>query len=88
MPQLAADVRISPDKFNYEIGDSVTLSCSEGKELQGEETVMCDPSLNFSPDPKEVKCQKGNNYITNIQLRPMVNYMFIPHSNYRARHKA
>lgn len=58
MPQLAADVRISPDKFNYEIGDSVTLSCSEGKELQGEETVMCDPSLNFSPDPKEVKCQK------------------------------
>ncbi|XP_020787998.2 LOW QUALITY PROTEIN: complement component C7 [Boleophthalmus pectinirostris] len=58
MPTLAADVLVSPDKSSYDIGDSVTLSCPEGKYLEGDNTAICDPSLNFSPDPTEVTCKQ------------------------------
>uniref|UniRef100_A0A8C6TML5 Complement component C7 n=1 Tax=Neogobius melanostomus TaxID=47308 RepID=A0A8C6TML5_9GOBI len=58
MPALAAGVLVSPDKSNYDIGDTVTLSCPEGKQLQGEKKAICDPSLNFSPDPTEVTCKQ------------------------------
>lgn len=58
MPELGADVLVSPDKSSYEIGDTVTLSCPEGKQLRGETTAICDPSLNFSPDPTQVSCKQ------------------------------
>uniref|UniRef100_A0A3B4ATH6 Complement component C7 n=1 Tax=Periophthalmus magnuspinnatus TaxID=409849 RepID=A0A3B4ATH6_9GOBI len=59
MPVLSAGVLASPDKSTYEIGDSVMLSCPEGQLLQGENTAICDPSLNFSPDPTLVTCTRG-----------------------------
>ncbi|KAG7454191.1 complement component C7-like [Solea senegalensis] len=53
---LADDVIASPLKPAYGIGETVTLSCPQGKQLHGESTVKCDPSLNFSPDPADSKC--------------------------------
>ncbi|CAL9707983.1 unnamed protein product [Knipowitschia caucasica] len=58
MPDLAAGVTVSPDNSSYNIGETVTLSCPEGERLKGERTAICDPSLNFSPDPTQVSCQK------------------------------
>lgn len=60
MPLLPAGLKVSPDKNTYPIGDSVTLSCPEGKELQGEAESICDASLNFSPDPTLVTCKQVN----------------------------
>ncbi|XP_040898354.1 complement component C7-like [Toxotes jaculatrix] len=53
---LADDVIASPLKQAYNIGETVTLSCPEGRRLQGEATSICDPSLKFSPDPADVRC--------------------------------
>ncbi|KAI4820257.1 hypothetical protein KUCAC02_028241 [Chaenocephalus aceratus] len=53
---LDEDVIASPQQEVYGIGESVTLSCPEGRQLIGEATLMCDPSLNFSPDPADIKC--------------------------------
>ncbi|KAK5871044.1 hypothetical protein PBY51_003946 [Eleginops maclovinus] len=53
---LADDVMTSPQQEAYGIGESVTLSCPEGRQLIGEATLMCDPSLHFSPDPADIKC--------------------------------
>ncbi|GLD54129.1 complement component C7-like protein, partial [Lates japonicus] len=53
---LADDVIASPLRQAYGIGETVTLSCPEGRQLLGEATSICDPSLNFSPNPADVKC--------------------------------
>ncbi|XP_028270432.1 complement component C7 [Parambassis ranga] len=55
---LADGVTASPLKGAYGIGESVTLSCTEGRELLGESTVTCDPSLHFSPDPAGMRCSQ------------------------------
>uniref|UniRef100_A0A7N8YQG0 Complement component C7 n=1 Tax=Mastacembelus armatus TaxID=205130 RepID=A0A7N8YQG0_9TELE len=56
---LADGVITSPLKQAYDIGDSVTLSCPEGRQLLGETTIICDPSLNFSPNPADIRCSPG-----------------------------
>uniref|UniRef100_A0A3Q3K8P3 Complement component C7 n=2 Tax=Monopterus albus TaxID=43700 RepID=A0A3Q3K8P3_MONAL len=53
---LTDDIIASPLKQAYGIGESVGLSCPEGRWLLGEATIICDPSLNFSPDPANIKC--------------------------------
>ncbi|XP_053180956.1 complement component C7 [Scomber japonicus] len=53
---LADDLIASPLKQAYTIGETVTLSCPEGRQLLGEATIICDASLNFSPDPANIKC--------------------------------
>lgn len=56
---LADGVIASPVKLAYGIGETVTLSCPVGRQLLGEATIICDPSLNFSPDPAAIKCSPG-----------------------------
>lgn len=53
---LADGVIATPLQEAYAIGETVTLSCPEGSQLQGEATVICDPSLNFSPNPADIRC--------------------------------
>ncbi|XP_037339380.2 complement component C7 [Pungitius pungitius] len=53
---LSDDVTASPSQQNYGIGERVTLSCPEGRQLLGEPTIICDSSLHFSPDPSDIKC--------------------------------
>jgi len=56
---LAKDVVASPFNPIYSIGERVTLSCPEGRTLEGEAMIICDPSLHFSPDPANIKCSQG-----------------------------
>lgn len=67
LQSLSEDVVASPLRQAYMIGDSVTLSCPEGKTLQGEATVTCDPSLHFSPDPADVRCIQSNLYFCSFK---------------------
>uniref|UniRef100_A0A665X7C0 Complement component C7 n=1 Tax=Echeneis naucrates TaxID=173247 RepID=A0A665X7C0_ECHNA len=53
---LADSVKVTPTKLIYDIGEKVTLSCPEGRPLQGQATAICDPSLNFSPNPEDTTC--------------------------------
>uniref|UniRef100_A0A8C2ZTB5 Complement component C7 n=1 Tax=Cyclopterus lumpus TaxID=8103 RepID=A0A8C2ZTB5_CYCLU len=53
---LSDDITASPLQQAYGIGDIVTLSCPAGRQLLGEPTIICDPSLHFSPDPADIKC--------------------------------
>lgn len=59
LPPLAADVIASPLQEAYHLGDSVSLSCPQGRSLDGEATATCDSSLNFSPDPAQTRCIQG-----------------------------
>ncbi|XP_037535981.1 complement component C7 [Nematolebias whitei] len=56
LPLLTADIIVFPLREAYHLGETVSLSCPEGKELQGETSSSCDSSLHFSPDPAEVRC--------------------------------
>uniref|UniRef100_A0AAQ6ARK8 Complement component C7 n=1 Tax=Amphiprion ocellaris TaxID=80972 RepID=A0AAQ6ARK8_AMPOC len=56
---LADDVIASFSKKVIGIGDSVTLSCPEGRQLLGESTIICNPSLQFSPDPANIRCSEA-----------------------------
>ncbi|KAM7391436.1 hypothetical protein PAMP_022125 [Pampus punctatissimus] len=53
---LAEDVIASPLKQTYDIGEAITLSCPEDRQLLGEAIIICDASLHFSPDPANIKC--------------------------------
>ncbi|KAA8592996.1 hypothetical protein FQN60_018451 [Etheostoma spectabile] len=69
---LAKDVIASPLQQGYAIGDTVTLSCPAGRQLLGEATIICDPSLHFSPDPAGITCSPVSTS-NNPRLRCNVN---------------
>lgn len=48
-PQLMHDVTGNPWKLTYEIGEAITLSCPPDKQLEGNSEILCDSSLNWSP---------------------------------------
>nr|XP_015828348.2 complement component C7 [Nothobranchius furzeri] len=56
LPSLVKDVIVTPLQESYHLGEVITLSCPEGKELEGEQTSRCDSSLHFSPDPAQIRC--------------------------------
>lgn len=56
---LGEDVMATPLNDFYNIGDTIALSCPPGRQLIGESTVICDASLNLSPDPADIKCSPG-----------------------------
>ncbi|XP_041856265.1 complement component C7 [Melanotaenia boesemani] len=58
---LTEGVIASPLQPFYSIGQSVVLSCPKGRILEGEATIICNPSLNFSPDPREIRCIEDEN---------------------------
>lgn len=56
MDFISDGVTVSPLKKVYDIGETVTLSCPEGKRLDGEPTAICDSSLFFSPSLENTRC--------------------------------
>ncbi|XP_076005639.1 complement component C7 [Genypterus blacodes] len=56
---LPDDVIASPVKQSYAIGETVTLSCPEGRRIEGETTIICDASLQFSPDTADITCSRA-----------------------------
>ncbi|XP_019958304.2 complement component C7 [Paralichthys olivaceus] len=67
---LAEGVIASPLRSDFGIGETVTLSCPEGRQLIGESTVMCDPSYRFSPDPRDARCSPAREQ--QPQITPLV----------------
>ncbi|EMP30262.1 Complement component C7 [Chelonia mydas] len=58
LPVLAEDMRGEPWKPSYEIGEKVTLSCLDGMHLEGSSLILCEPSLKWSPDMKDIQCKR------------------------------
>lgn len=59
-PTLNSDVIAVPTKAAYQIGESLSLSCPGGSQLEGEVSeVMCNPSLQWSPSPAGAQCKAG-----------------------------
>uniref|UniRef100_A0A3P9LPN6 Complement component C7 n=1 Tax=Oryzias latipes TaxID=8090 RepID=A0A3P9LPN6_ORYLA len=57
-PPVKGLVLATPSKAVYQIGESVSLSCPEGSVLSSEEsTIMCTPSLQWSPSPGDIHCE-------------------------------
>ncbi|XP_074493748.1 complement component C7 [Sebastes fasciatus] len=56
LDSLSDDITASPLQQVYGIGETVTLSCPAGRQVLGEATIICDSSLQFSPDPAQTKC--------------------------------
>ncbi|XP_033474866.2 complement component C7 [Epinephelus lanceolatus] len=56
LDSLADGVIATPFQPVYGIGETVTLSCPEGRQVLGEATIICTPNLQFSPDPASIKC--------------------------------
>lgn len=78
---LSEDVIASPVQENYHIGQTVTLSCPEGKQLNGVEEVSCNPSQEFSPDPANVRCVTGGyakSVVTPTSPSDALNALFYP----------
>ncbi|XP_029434000.1 LOW QUALITY PROTEIN: complement component C7 [Rhinatrema bivittatum] len=56
-PALQANVRGAPWNSSYQIGEKVTLSCPAGMRLEGAAIILCESSLKWSPDVKEIQCK-------------------------------
>ncbi|PWA29244.1 hypothetical protein CCH79_00019672 [Gambusia affinis] len=57
-PEIGGLVEVTPIKSVYQIGDTVSLSCPAGTELDGQVSeVRCSSSLQWSPSPDDVQCQ-------------------------------
>ncbi|KAM8793603.1 complement component C7-like [Eudromia elegans] len=55
---LEGGLQGEPWKPLYEIGERVTLSCPQGMHLEGAGSIMCEPSLKWSPDMTTIRCKR------------------------------
>ncbi|XP_067885217.1 complement component C7-like [Heterodontus francisci] len=55
-PQLQTNVIVTPEQPSYAIGEKVSLSCPEGKTLEGQSEMLCDSSLQWSQDFNSIRC--------------------------------
>ncbi|OWK57807.1 Complement component C7 [Lonchura striata] len=58
LPELEGGLQGVPWKPIYEIGERITLSCPHGMHLEGAHSVLCEPSLKWSPDVKTIQCKR------------------------------
>uniref|UniRef100_A0A8D0H868 Complement component C7 n=1 Tax=Sphenodon punctatus TaxID=8508 RepID=A0A8D0H868_SPHPU len=58
LPILEGGLRGEPQKFSYQIGEKVTLSCPDDMQLEGASLILCEPSLKWSPDTKHIQCRR------------------------------
>ncbi|KAK3523897.1 hypothetical protein QTP70_015725 [Hemibagrus guttatus] len=55
-PPLLNHVIASPSKQTHSIGETVSLSCPSGMQLEGQQEIICRASLSWSPVPSNIKC--------------------------------
>ncbi|GAA6070998.1 complement component 7b isoform X1, partial [Tachysurus ichikawai] len=55
-PPLLNHVIASPLMQTYSIGETVSLSCPSGMQLEGQQEIICRASLSWSPIPNNIKC--------------------------------
>uniref|UniRef100_A0A8C5TNB7 Complement component C7 n=1 Tax=Malurus cyaneus samueli TaxID=2593467 RepID=A0A8C5TNB7_9PASS len=58
LPDLEGGLQGEPWKPVYNIGERVTLSCPHGMHLEGARSILCEPSLKWSPDVKTIQCKR------------------------------
>ncbi|XP_014820625.1 PREDICTED: complement component C7 [Calidris pugnax] len=58
LPDLEGGLQGEPWKAAYEIGERITLSCPHGMQLEGARSILCEPSLKWSPDMKSIRCKE------------------------------
>ncbi|NXY31797.1 CO7 protein, partial [Pomatorhinus ruficollis] len=58
LPDLEGGLQGEPWKPMYEIGERITLSCPHGMHLEGAHSILCEPSLKWSPDVKTIQCKR------------------------------
>lgn len=80
-PALKSDVIAVPTKDAYQIGESVSLSCPGGSQVEGEVSeIMCNPSLQWSPSPAGAQCEAGAvQFIPKVkrsQIFPVIGMLF------------
>lgn len=46
-------------KISYKIGDSILLSCADGRQRTGPQEIRCNAGLSWSPEPQNTKCAAG-----------------------------
>ncbi|KAM7024837.1 complement component C7 isoform 1-T1 [Acridotheres tristis] len=59
LPDLEGGLQGEPWKPVYEIGERITLSCPHGMHLEGARSILCEPSLKWSPDVKTIQCKRA-----------------------------
>ncbi|NXM55275.1 CO7 protein, partial [Illadopsis cleaveri] len=59
LPDLEGGLQGEPWKPVYEIGERITLSCPHGMHLEGSHSILCEPSLKWSPDVKTIQCKRS-----------------------------
>ncbi|OXB76746.1 UNVERIFIED_CONTAM: hypothetical protein H355_007021 [Colinus virginianus] len=59
LPLLEGGLQGEPWKPSYEIGERITLSCPRGMHLEGARSILCEPSLKWTPDMKTIHCKKA-----------------------------
>ncbi|XP_076836917.1 complement component C7-like [Brachyhypopomus gauderio] len=69
-PLLLSHVIATPLKQTYLIGESVSLSCPDGMQREGESEIICRASLNWSPAPNNVKCIAVVHAEPSLQCKP------------------
>ncbi|NWI16209.1 CO7 protein, partial [Crypturellus soui] len=57
LPVLEGELQGEPWKPLYEIGERVSLSCPQGMHLEGAGSILCEPSLKWSPDLTTIRCK-------------------------------
>ncbi|GAB0203132.1 complement component C7 [Grus japonensis] len=58
LPVLEGGLQGEPWKPVYEIGERITLSCPHDMRLEGTRSILCEPSLKWSPDMKTIQCKR------------------------------
>lgn len=58
LPDLEGGLQGEPWKPVYEIGERIALSCPHGMNLEGAHSILCEPSLKWSPDVKTIQCKR------------------------------
>uniref|UniRef100_A0A8C0V4F6 Complement component C7 n=1 Tax=Cyanistes caeruleus TaxID=156563 RepID=A0A8C0V4F6_CYACU len=59
LPDLEGSLQLEPWKPVYEIGERITLSCPHSMHLEGAHSILCEPSLKWSPDVNTIQCKRS-----------------------------
>ncbi|KAG8598990.1 hypothetical protein GDO81_002827, partial [Engystomops pustulosus] len=63
-PDLPSNIKATPKKDSYEIGDKLTLKCPSNLDLDGPAIIQCTSSLTWNPSVKSIRCTKREPVVT------------------------
>ncbi|KAF7696950.1 complement component 7b [Silurus meridionalis] len=69
-PPLSNPLIASPLKQTYSIGETVSLSCPNGMQLEGQKGIICRSSLSWSPIPNNFKCNPVVQVGSSLSCKP------------------